>query len=315
MTTMQAPNNYAAVPLYIIPMYTPFPYLPAPHVPMTQVEAPPADAPSEKEHEEAEEGTNVYYTGMDPNATKEHVVNVFNKFGDVSDCKILIDRSVNRCRGAGLVRFATRAQAEAAIEGLTGVVLPNSLNGSAMQLRFADTPDQKVERRHRNRKLRAGGATKADHPHTVKGRYDPLGPHPPNRTPSPSGASPFSIALTENADSAVPYYPGPYGLPYSMPPIMGPSLPIPSLSSEGVPQYTLYVTNLSATGDEGLLYQIFAVYGAILSVKVARTISGQCKGYAFVNFLRFEEAANALMAVNGMMVDEKPLIVTFASSK
>lgn len=71
-------------------MYTPFPYLPAPHVPMTQVEAPPADAPSEKEHEEAEEGTNVYYTGMDPNATKEHVVNVFNKFGDVSDCKILI---------------------------------------------------------------------------------------------------------------------------------------------------------------------------------------------------------------------------------
>lgn len=170
---------------------------------------------------------------------------------------------------------------------------------------FADTPDQKVERRHRNRKLRAGGATKADHPHTVKGRYDPLGPHPPNRTPSPSGASPFSIALTDNADSAVPYYPGPYGLPYSMPPIMGPSLPIPSLSSvrsifalcvcssshdpqEGVPQYTLYVTNLSATGDEGLLYQIFAVYGAILSVKVARTISGQCKGYAFVNFLRFE---------------------------
>lgn len=308
MTTMQAPNNnYAAVPLYIIPMYTPFPYLPPAPAPMPQADtkAAPADALSEPEHEE---GTNVYYTGMDPNATKDYVINIFNKFGDVSDCKILIDRSVNRCRGAGLVRFATRAQAEAAIEGLTGVVLPNSLNGSAMQLRFADTPDQKIERRHRNRRLRAGA--KAEQPHP-KARYDPLGPHPP-RTPSPSTAS--SVALTENAE-AVPYFPAPYGLPYSLPPIMGPSLPVPSLSAEGVPQYTLYVTNLSATSDEGLLYQVFAVYGAILSVKVARTISGQCKGYAFVNFLRFEEAANALMAVNGMMVDEKPLIVTFASSK
>ena len=155
----------------------------------------------------------------------------------------LIDRSVNRCRGAGLVRFATRDQAEAAIDGLTGVVLPNSLNGSAMQLRvlvsvslalfylllshvlqFADTPDQKLERRHRNRRVR--GVTKSDP--LTKGRYDPLGPHPPNRTPSPSAASPASIALSD-ATEAVPYY-APYGLPYAMPPIMGPSLPIPSLS-------------------------------------------------------------------------------------
>lgn len=66
------------------------------------------------------------------------------------------------------------------------------------------------------------------------------------------------------------------------------------LLQEGVPQYTLYVTNLAPSCDEGFLYQVFAPYGTILSVKIARTISGACKGYAFVNFIRFEVRAARL---------------------
>eukprot|EP01085_Mycamoeba_gemmipara_P004437 Mycagemm_TRINITY_DN6464_c0_g1::TRINITY_DN6464_c0_g1_i1::g.4437::m.4437 type:complete len:304 gc:universal TRINITY_DN6464_c0_g1_i1:954-43(-) len=301
-TQLMEHTSYGAVPLYIIPMYGSYSC-----VPPAQLRE---QSESDASESDVEDGSNVYYTGMDPNATKDYVIGIFNKFGAVSDVKILIDRSVNRCRGAGLVRFATRAEAEAAIEGLAGTVLPNSLNGSAMQLRFADTPDQKLERRHRNRRTRGG---KADG--LPKGRFDPVGPHPPNRTPSPSAHAPVSITLNQAQEATESHYFAPYGMHYALPPIMGPSLPIPSLSAEGVPQYTLYVTNLAASSDEGLLYQIFALYGAILSVKIARTISGLCKGYAFVNFLRFEEAARALMAVNGVVVDEKPLIVTFASSK
>ena len=98
--------------------------------------------------------TNVYYTGLDPTATKEEVMRVFSRFGRVVDCKVLIgaacarlccfhalirfrsaDRASGKCRGAGLVRFETQSEAEAAIAGLRGVVMPGSINNVAMVLR------------------------------------------------------------------------------------------------------------------------------------------------------------------------------------
>lgn len=39
--------------------------------------------------------TNVYYTGLDPNANKEYVAQVFGKFGPIVDSKILIGKMSN----------------------------------------------------------------------------------------------------------------------------------------------------------------------------------------------------------------------------
>ena len=63
-------------------MYGSYSYVPPPQL--------REQSESDASESDVEDGSNVYYTGMDPNATKDYVIGIFNKFGAVSDVKILI---------------------------------------------------------------------------------------------------------------------------------------------------------------------------------------------------------------------------------
>ncbi|CAF0994711.1 unnamed protein product [Brachionus calyciflorus] len=65
--------------------------------------------------------------------------------------------------------------------------------------------------------------------------------------------------------------------------------------SDGQQKFTnLYVKNFDETFNEEKLKDVFASYGELTSVKIARDHSGKSLGYGFVNYKNFEDAAKAL---------------------
>jgi hypothetical protein len=66
---------------------------------------------------------------------------------------------------------------------------------------------------------------------------------------------------------------------------------------------SLYIKNLPANADKLFLYERFAPYGAVLSVKVLHdTPTGQCRGVGFVNFTDHASAVRAIQALHGTKV-------------
>lgn len=81
--------------------------------------------------------------------------------------------------------------------------------------------------------------------------------------------------------------------------------------------WCIFVYNLPADCEDGLLWQLFGPYGAVTNVKVVRDQPNQrCKGYGFVNMLNYDEALSAINTLNGYQLNGKrTLQVSFKSSK
>jgi polyadenylate-binding protein len=77
----------------------------------------------------------------------------------------------------------------------------------------------------------------------------------------------------------------------------------------------LYVKNLSDETDDEKLTAEFSKFGAITSAKIMRDAAGKSKGFGFVCFQSPEEATKAVTALNGSMLDSKPLYVALAQRK
>ncbi|KAG2666310.1 hypothetical protein I3843_15G049900 [Carya illinoinensis] len=77
----------------------------------------------------------------------------------------------------------------------------------------------------------------------------------------------------------------------------------------------VYVKNLSeATTDEDFK-KIFGEYGKITSAVVMRDADGKSKGFGFVNYENVDDAATAVEALNGKVVDDKEWYVGKAQKK
>jgi len=73
------------------------------------------------------------------------------------------------------------------------------------------------------------------------------------------------------------------------------------------------VSNLSENAQETDLQELFKPFGHIARIFLAKDkITGQCKGFAFVNYYRKEDAAKAIATLNGFGYDHLILSVEWA---
>lgn len=68
-------------------------------------------------------GSNLFVTGIHPRLTESDVSRLFEKYGDVESCSIMVDPHTKESRGFGFVKMVTAEQADAAKEGLQGEVI------------------------------------------------------------------------------------------------------------------------------------------------------------------------------------------------
>ncbi|KAK2731609.1 hypothetical protein FQN57_003275 [Myotisia sp. PD_48] len=68
-------------------------------------------------------GTNLFVTGIHPRLNETDVTRLFEKYGDVENCSIMLDPHTKESRGFGFVNMVTPDQAEAARDGLQGEVI------------------------------------------------------------------------------------------------------------------------------------------------------------------------------------------------
>ncbi|KAL2455984.1 Polyadenylate-binding protein 5 [Forsythia ovata] len=71
----------------------------------------------------------------------------------------------------------------------------------------------------------------------------------------------------------------------------------------------VFIKNLDDSIDNKALYDTFAVFGTVLSCKVAVDNNGCSKGYGFVQFDQEEAAQNAIRQLNGMLINDKQVYV------
>lgn len=68
-------------------------------------------------------GSNLFVTGIHPRLTESDISRLFEKYGDVENCSIMVDPHTKESRGFGFVKMVTAEQADAAKEGLQGEVI------------------------------------------------------------------------------------------------------------------------------------------------------------------------------------------------
>ncbi|MEB2321071.1 MAG: RNA-binding protein, partial [Sorangiineae bacterium] len=78
----------------------------------------------------------------------------------------------------------------------------------------------------------------------------------------------------------------------------------------------LYVGNLAYSTMDHQLRDAFAEFGEIVSATVVvDRMSGQSRGFGFVEFASSSEAQAAIDAMNGAMIDGRPLVVNQARER
>ncbi|CAI5744964.1 unnamed protein product [Peronospora destructor] len=89
------------------------------------------------------------------------------------------------------------------------------------------------------------------------------------------------------------------------------------LSADTPPNHTLYLNNLNdkikADRTKATLYATLSQYGKILEIVMGR--ARRLRGQAWVTFDDISSASNALRAINGSMLFDKPVVIHFAKEK
>lgn len=78
----------------------------------------------------------------------------------------------------------------------------------------------------------------------------------------------------------------------------------------------LFIGNLDPDVDDKILHETFVSFGNILTAKVMRDPdNGESRGFGFVSFDGFEASDQALSAMNGQYICNKPIHVSYAYKK
>eukprot|EP00668_Euglena_longa_P040576 GGOE01053428.1.p1 GENE.GGOE01053428.1~~GGOE01053428.1.p1 ORF type:complete len:250 (+),score=66.56 GGOE01053428.1:587-1336(+) len=233
-------------------------------------------------------GDNVF-VGSLPYEWAEADINMLcGQYGTIVSSLVLRDKATGQSRGAAMVRFSSPSEAAYVVQALNGFAIDGTTR--CLEVKLAERPEEK-------------GARKALKQVAQQLRFAPY------------------------ARPGAPVLPGPLGLPGTMAMgfgegrtllggIIAPIVVPKRLDIQPEEGTNLHVFGLDTRVTDIHLFQAFAPYGAIRSVRVIHDkATGNPKGYGFVQFYHQQDAQSALMALNGVQVGQRTWKVSFHQGK
>lgn len=250
--------------------------------------------------------TNVYIANLPESLSDDQLRDMFDQYGEIINCKVLMNEGTGKSRGIGLVKYAYKYQAEKAISAMSGKRLADSRDSLIVKLAIPSVskhqPFGQAGGVHvSNASSGMGGAG--------AGRYNPIASTGiPSMTP---------IQHHHQMDSQ---YGSPTTMTVAATPLTAQSVSKGSGHSTVITGqvFSLYVHGLGPQADELTLYELFSPFGGILNVKPIRDLEREgkpCKGFGFVNFRKYEDACHAATAMCDFMYEGRILHVSFKQNK
>lgn len=243
--------------------------------------------------------SNLYVSNLPSSMSQQELENLFSDFGTIISSKILSNPKAGSSKSVGFIRFDQRSEAELAISQLNGTT-PKGFT-EPINVKFANTPNaakSMVGLPLAPSYLTALPATatsvltavppvrqtlnryRETHERT-KYRYSPLAPTDFFTT----SYLPTATTISSSTD----------------------------LNSVG---WCIFVYNLAPETEESLLWQLFGPFGAVQNVKIIRDFQSQkCKGFGFVTMSNYDEALLAINSLNGFIIGNRVLQVSFKTNK
>eukprot|EP00794_Sanderia_malayensis_P008220 gene8220-9098_t len=247
---------------------------------------------------------NLYIAGL-PSAVDEDKLSIlFSTFGQIITHKVLYN-SDGASRGVGFVRYDKRSGAQSAINTMNGKLLDGA--SAPLTVKYAIPPAVK----NVNQPI-LGMLANPTNPVNSSSRNQNVRFNPLTATVNSSTAGVASMMAAAAAAQQQ--------VQQTIQTPVHNALAVTTLdqTSPATGPCCIYVYGLQPTATETTLYQLFAPFGAILSVRLIRDLTKPeqpCKGYGFVNFVNNTDAHRAVMQMNNFLFEEKYLQVSFKNAK
>ncbi|CAI9729508.1 polyadenylate-binding protein 1 [Octopus vulgaris] len=268
---------------------------------------------------------NVFIKNLDSSIDNKSLLDTFSAFGCILSCKIISDESGSK--GYGFVHFEEEKAAEEAINKVNGMLL----NGKTVYVaKFIPKKDRLKEKyKFSNVYIKNFGTDLDDD--GLKNLFSKFGDIVSVKVMADEQGQPrgFGFVSFEKADDAERAVKELDGFELNgrklfigraqkieeRKKMLKEKFDIPKTEEKfRYSGFNLYVKNLDEDFDDERLYQEFSKYGEISSARVMMQ-NGRSKGFGFVCFDQQEAADKAIKEMNGRIVLQKPLFVTFAQSK
>lgn len=287
--------------------------------------------------EEEEEQTNLIVNYLPQHVSEEKLRQLFEPFGELVHVKLMLDKVTQSSMGYGFVKFAKPESAAKAIEAMNGRQMdqkklrvgyshprteanvyvgnlkPSVTKEQLEELfkRYGPIIECKILVDHETGASKGCGFVKFENVNHAK---DAIAGSSGAELPDYS-LRPLTVKFARKHDKA---HHGHYGGGMQRQP--APRFrPAPSGASRTTPSeftgYCLFVYNLPPETTNDSLRGLFQRFGTITSANAMLDYNGSCRGFGFVNFSTLEEAQEAIKAMNGYVVKNRSLKVSFKNEK
>jgi len=282
--------------------------------------------------EEEDEMTNLIINYLPQHVSEEKLKEMFAKFGELVHVKLMLDKTTQTSMGYGFVKYAKPESAAAAIEAMNGYQMDSKklrvgyshprteANVYVGNLKPSVTKEQleelfkrygpiiecKILMDHDTGVSKGCGFVKFEKVNDAK---DAIAGSSGANLPEYS-ARPLTVKFARKHEKPHHHYaPAPRAFNPRFP-------PAPRRAPTEYTGYCLFIYNLPPDTTNESLRELFSRFGTITNVKATIDyISGNCRGFGFVNFAERDQADKAIKDMNGYVLKNRPLKVSYKSDK